>query len=789
MIASVSWIGFAGFWADLAAFTAVRALVPAVLCSAFLSLTATSAERHVENFIPDWPRPIQAPQGAPNILMILLDDVGFGDASTFGGPAQTPQLDQLAAQGLSYNRFHVTPTCSPTRAALLSGRNAHKAGFGTVVNFASGFPGHNGIWRKDTVTVADVLRRNGYSTAAFGKWHNTPQWEVSPVGPFDRWPTALGFEFFYGFMSGEDSQWEPTLYRNTTAVEARTTPQQGYHLTSDLVDDAIRWVHTHESLAPDKPYFLYFATGAAHAPHHVPKGWIDRYRGHFDQGWDRLRGETFARQKQRGVIPANAELTPRPEGLPAWQSLSIDQRRLLSRQMEIYAAFLAHTDHEVGRLIRTVQEGPQADNTLIFYIVGDNGAGGMGDEGSEDYYADILKLRAAPAVKDRLAHLDALGSERFRNSYARAWGWASNTPFQSMKGDGAHFGGLRAPLVISWPARIKDHGTLRSQFTNVTDIAATLYEVTGVRFPSTVDGVNQQALDGLSLAYTFDHPSAPSQRRRQVFEHNGNRAIYQDGWMAAAPHCLSWKCPVNGTDTKDFSRDPWELYHVEQDFSQANDVAARYPEKLKALQALFETEARANRIYPMGSATMADQPWPAKGRRTFDFYPGLPRTPSDFVVPTFTQAHRITAQLVIPEQGAQGVILTAGSRYEGFALYIKDDRLVYENHAYGARRDFIASQDKLPRGDVVLAYEFRPDVAATPQVDRWGVSAVNGRGYLFINGQQVGEGTQGPITSRVYAGMGATLGVGRAFGSPVSEAYSLPFEFTGALKKVTVQVQ
>lgn len=725
----------------------------------------------VKDSTPDWPQSIQAPEGAPNVVLILLDDVGFGAASTFGGPALTPALDQLSAQGLRYNRFHVTALCSPTRAALLSGRNDHRAGFGTTTELASGFPGYDGIWKSSAVTIADVLRRNGYSTAAFGKWHNTPPWEIGPAGPFDRWPTGLGFEYFYGFMGAEDSQWEPTLlYRNTTPVEPSTTPRQGYHFTTDITDEAIRWIHTHESIAAEQPYFLYFATGATHYPHQVPKEWVERYRGQFDQGWDKLREQIFARQKKLGVIPANAELTPRPEELPAWDSLSAGQRKLLARQMEVYAAFLAHTDHEVGRLLQTVQQGPEGDNTLILYIVGDNG--GSGEGGLEGPKADT-------PMQTRLQHLDDLdvASDWFSH-YASAWAWVTSTPFQWMKQVASHFGGTRDPLIVSWPARIRDRGRIRSQFTHVNDVAATLYEVTGIQFPSEVDGVKQQPLDGTSFAYSFDDPDAPSRHRMQIFEQLGNRAIYLDGWIAAARHSVPWIHHRN----ENFEQDPWELYHVDADFSQARNLATQYPNKLKELQSVFDAEARKNDIYPLGNLDFA--PYfnklrsPVAGKRKFVYYAGMPRLP-EWMAPDFLQSHRITADAVIPVSGAEGVIIAKGARSSGFALYIKGGHLFYENN-FGAGRDVIKSQAPLPHGRIVLAYEFIREEARSKKNAWW---KATGTGRLYVNGEMVGETKQ-----RVFWGRGS-LGIGQAFGSPVSSAFASPFKFSGVLQQVTVELR
>jgi arylsulfatase A-like enzyme len=719
----------------------------------------------VKDAVPDWPQPALAPKGAPNVVLILLDDVGFSAASVFGGPVQTPALDQLAAQGLRYNRFHVSAQCSPTRASLLSGRNDHRVGFGAVGE--GGFPGYNTIWPKEAAPIAEVLRQNGYSTAAVGKWHNTPMWEISPVGPFDRWPTGLGFEYFYGFMGAAESQWEPSLYRNTTAVEPRATVQQGYHLTTDLTDEAIRWVQTHESLAAEKPYFLYFATGATHVPHHAPKEWIDRYRGQFDAGWDRVREATFLRQRQLGVIPADADLTARPEEIPAWDSLPADERRLLARQMEVYAGFLAHTDHEVGRLLKAVQESPGGQNTLILFIIGDNGASSEGGLiGGADYVASLL------------GYLDDLGGPRFSNNeYSSGWAWALSTPFQWQKLIASHLGGTRNPLIVSWPLRIKDRGGVRSQYAHVNDVAATLYDVAGVRFPSMVNGVKQLPLDGVSFAESFQNAAAPSRHTVQIYEQWGNRAIYQSGWLANARHFIPWA--TDRFEKVDYAQDRWELYHLDDDFSQARDIAAQNPQKLKALQALFDVEAKRNNIYPLGGArplgdvsVFQEARYPTAGKREFVYHSGLARIPS-WQAPDFTRSHRITANVVMPDKDADGVIIVIGSRYGGFALYVKGNHLIYESGSESTH--VVLSSPALPAGESVLAYEFVREES--------NLTKVTGIGRLYVNGKVVAEAKQSAVLDW------GPLGVGEAFGSPVSSAFSPPFKFSGALQQVTVELQ
>lgn len=597
--------------------------------------------------------------------------------------------------------------------------------------------------------------------------------DVTPVGPFDRWPTGLGFEYFYGTVFGNTSQWEPHLWRNTVRVPPRATPEQGYHYTTDITDEAIRWVRTHESLAPQKSYFLYFSTSGAHSPHHVPREWIEKYRGHFDQGWDRLREETFARQKKLGAIPANAKLTPRSPGLSSWNSLSADKKRLLARQMEVYAGFVAHTDHEIGRLVQAVRAGPRGDNTLILYIVGDNGAAPEGGAlGVDNFLASFLgKVRSA---EEQLQAVEELGSVQRDSTYASGWAWAGNTPFQWTKHVASHLGGMRNPLVVSWPARIKDRGGLRSQFTHANDVAATLYELAGVEFPEVVDGVKQLPLDGVSFAATFDRADAPSLHRVQYFEASGNRAIYQDGWMASARRTEPWHAvSLMPKQSGSFENDRWELYHLTEDFSQAHDLAQRYPDRLAALRRLFDEEARRNDVYPLGAGSKLRFPAGSENRRDFVYSAGFPGLAIGG--PDFDRPHRITAHVVIPKQGAQGVIVASGSRAGGFTLYIQDQRLIYERNVMGMNREIITSSERVPEGRVELMYELLRNQADAKDGDR---------GRLYIDGRLVGE-------ARLSSGRAITFGgidVGQNFPSPVSSAYQPPFKFTGTLEKVHVQL-
>ncbi|MGC9948383.1 MAG: arylsulfatase [Bryobacteraceae bacterium] len=739
---------------------------------------------------PDWPRRTGARKGAPNVVLILLDDVGFGATATFGGPVPTPALDQLAKSGLRYNRFHVNSLCSPTRAALLSGRNDHEIGFGTVVEGASGYPGYNSIWPKSAVSIAEVLKQNGYSTAAFGKWHNTPVWETNPAGPFDHWPTSLGFEYYYGFMGGADSQWHPRLYRNTVAVEPPATPAEGYHLTTDLVNDASRWLQRHDAVSPQKPFFLYFATGATHTPHHVAKEWIAKFAGQFDQGWDRLREQTFARQREFGIIPASAELTPRPKEMPAWDSLSANQRRLLAHEMEVYAAFLAQTDYEVGRLLANIKAEGHTEDTIVFYIAGDNGASAEGGPEGLDAYTVDGKPRP---VEARLEHIDDLGGELFLNHYAAAWAWATNTPFQWSKQVASHLGGTRDPLIVSWPGHIKDAGGLRTQFHHVTDIAPTLYELAGVELPDAVNGVKQLPLEGVSMVYSFDHPDQPSAHKIQYFEMLGNRGIYKDGWWAGSRHLLPWQSTqLANWEGHTPEQNPWELYNLNEDYSQAHNLAERNPEKLKELQQLFDSEARRNNVYPLAPHRAAP-PTPAGAQTSFVYHAGVQRIPTSSAPRVAGHAHRITADLDIPAGGAEGVILAQGGRYGGYTLYVKDGHVTYEVNAFGNRTGIVVSSKPLAAGKAHIVVDFTPDDSQPgKQVVTGGVGqgvstrAVGpGMARLSINGEPAGETPIAVFGGYYYE----TFDIGSDLGTPVSASYASPFAFNGKIDTVKVEIQ
>jgi arylsulfatase len=737
--------------------------------------TADPSRYHAK---PAWPLEVQAPANSPNIVLVLLDDVGFGASSAFGGAIQTPALDQLASQGLRYNNFHVNAMCSPTRAALLSGRNNHQVGFGPITEGAAGYPGYNSVWPKSAASIAEVLKDNGYSTAAFGKWHNTPVWEVSPVGPFDRWPTYQGFEYFYGFMQAATSQWEPSLYRGTNAVEPPATPAQGYNLNVDLANDAIKWLHQHDAIVPEKPFFLYYATGGTHSPHQVPQEWIDKFKGRFDAGYDALRQQIYEQQKARGIIPANADISPRPAELPAWDSLTTDEKKLLAHQMEVYAAFLAQTDHEVGRVLQAIKDEGRAGNTLVFYIVGDNGAT---EEGSP-LGGDLRRADgSADAVSTQLARAGELGSKALNNIYGAGWAYALNAPFPWAKQVASHLGGITDPLIVSWPSRINAHGDVRRQFSHIVDIAPTIYQAAGVTPPDIVNGVQQIPLEGKSLVPTFADPAAQTGHTVQYFELVGNRGIYKDGWFAGRRFLLPWE---SGRPDKWSGEDPdrlhpWELYNLTADYSQAHNLADQQPDKLAEMIALYDSEAKRNHAYPTAPLRLP-QPSPAAGKTSFTYRDGVTRLPIRAAPILSGRSHVLTADVELPATGASGVIVAEGGRYGGFSLYIKDGRLLYENNAAAHSREVIEAGDPLPSGKVHVVYEFTASPAGVAKT----LAPNGGHGRLFVNGRLEGEGD---LTS--FGNFGETFDVGADLGSPVSDEYETPFSFNGKIQQITLELK
>jgi len=733
----------------------------------------------------DVPPPIipqtKPPEGAPNIVVVLLDDVGFAASSTFGGLAQTPTLEQLAQQGLRYNRFHTTGICSPTRASLLTGRNAHAAGVGAVLNTPSSYPGYRGMLRPDTASIAEILRQHGYATSAWGKWHLAPEWEISPAGPFNRWPTGVGFDRFYGFLGGETHQYEPTLYEGTTQV--RRPPKADYHLSEDIAERAIAWMRQQQQLRPEQPFFVYFAPGATHAPLHVPQVWIERYRGHFDQGWDHYREEAFARQKRLGVIPADAELTPRPAQLPAWDALTPDQRTLATRLMETYAAFLAHTDAQVGRLVQTLKDMGQFDNTLLFYIVGDNGGSAEGTPlGAFNYMGTLLK--AITLEEDQtvaLQRLDEIGKAESYPQYPAGWAWAMSTPFQWFKTIPSHLGATRNPLVVSWPAGIPQAqtGGLRSQFSHVNDIVPTILEALGVAAPSVVNGVPQKPMDGASLIYSFADADAPERHRTQYFEVFGHRALYHNGWMASAFHGKRMPWDIIPAPHP-FAEEAWELYHLDADFSQSRDLAAAQPLRLRAMQDLFFAEAARNDVLPLNDSVQGQNlPELSAGRTRFVYHAGAAGMPEQTAPNIKNRSHTITAEIEVPEGGGRGVLAAQGGQGGGWALYLDDaGRPAYTYHRFSVTRTIIAGPDPLPPGKINLQMAFDYDG------DGWGKG---GQVHLRVNGAEIASGRIERTTTSFFS-IDETFDIGTDSGSPAGP-YPPNFDFTGALHALTVELR
>lgn len=729
---------------------------------------------------PEFPQPPRPPKGAPNIVYILIDDAGYGQFGTFGGQVETPALDQVAAEGLKYTCFHTTALCSPTRAALLTGRNHHSTGNGVITEAATGFEGYTGIIGNNMGTIAQVLRQYGYATAWFGKNHNTPDWETSSVGPFDRWPSGLGFDYFYGFMGGDMDQWQPTLYESHELVPRSQDPD--YILTPDLVDHAIAWLRRTRSIAADKPYFLYMSTGATHAPHQVSPEYLGKYRGKFDMGWDKYREETFGRQKELGVVPQDAKLTKRPEELPAWDSLSADQKKLFARMMEVFAAFTDQTDFEMGRLLEVVRSLPDADNTIIFYEVGDNGAsaeGGLvGLLNENSFFNNVPE-----SLEDNLQHMDELGGPKHFNHFPAGWAWAMNTPFQWTKQIASHLGGVRNPLAVSWPAKIKDKGGVRGQFHHVIDIAPTIYEAVGIEFPEIMNGVEQKPIEGVSMLYSFDDAKAPSHRRTQYFEMFINRAIYNDGWWAASRVNIPW---VGDAKPADPDTAKWELYHLDEDFSQANDLASENPKKLRQLQDLWWTEAARYNVLPLDgrkterlNAELQGRPTLTGGRTSFTYYPGMLALPAGSAPNLLNKSFSITADVEGDAAKSDGVIFAIGGGDGGYGLYVNDGCPVFVGNFLSQSRTRVESKEPLPVGKAEVRGEFTYD---------GGGMGKGGTMALYVNDKQVGEGRM-EETQGITLGLGGTLDVGEDTGSPVDDAYTPPFAFNGKIDKVTVDLK
>jgi arylsulfatase len=724
---------------------------------------------------------VKAPAGAPNVVIVLLDDMGFGTARTFGGPVPMPTLDRLAQGGLRYNNFHTTALCSPTRQALKTGRNHHTGNTGTIMEMATAFPGDTGVLPGSVASLAEMLRLNGYSTGAFGKWHETAPWEISVSGPYDRWPTLQGFDKFYGFLGGETNQWAPSLYDGVTKVEPPKDPN--YHFSVDMTNQAIAWMRYQQALTPDKPFFVYYAPGATHAPHHVPKEWADKYKGKFDQGWDKLREETLQRQTAQGVVPAGTKLAGKPEAIKDWDALSEDEKKLFTRQAEVYAGFAEHTDHQVSRLVKALEDLDELDNTLFVYIAGDNGASAEG--GMNGMFNEMTYFNGIPeTVEDQLKHLDHWGGPETYPHMAAGWAVAFDAPFMWTKQVASNFGGTRNGMVIHWPKGIKAKNEVRNQFHHVIDIAPTVLEAARLPAPKEVNGVKQTPIEGVSLAYTFDDAKARDRHVTQYFEIFGNRAVYHDGWLAGTVHRAPWEYENRHPLTEDV----WELYDVRQDFSLTHDLAKENPKKLDEMQKRFMVEAAKFKVLPIDDrllerfdAAAVDRPDVMGGRTSLTLGEGMIGMMENVFIDVKNRSKTITAELEIPEGGAKGVILAQGGRFGGWALYVKDGKPAYTYNFLGLQDFTVASPEPLPAGKQTVVFDFAYD---------GGGPGKGGMGTLSINGRKVAEGRIEHTQGRMFSA-DETADVGMDDATPVVAGMGAGQDtrFSGHIEKVTVDVK
>jgi arylsulfatase len=717
---------------------------------------------------------VKAPKGAPNVVVVLIDDTGFGASSRFGGPINMPVLDQIAADGISYNRFHTTALCSPTRVALLTGYNHHSNNAGSIMETATAFPGNNGV-RPQTITpMAEVLRQNGFSTAAFGKYHETPPWEISVSGSMDRWPTHSGFDKFYGFIGGETNQWSPLVYDGVTQVETPKDPN--YHFTNDMTNQAISWVRFQQALTPEKPFFMYFATGANHAPHHAPKEYSDKYKGKFDQGWDKLREETLARQIKLGIVPPDTKLAPKPTDIKDWDSLSADEKKLFARQMENYAGFGEHTDHEVGRLYSAIEDLGEMDNTIFIYIVGDNGASAEGT--MNGLFNEMTYFNGVPeTVQDMLKHYDEWGGSSTYPHYAAGWAVAMNTPFSWTKQVASDFGGTRNGMVIHWPAGIKSKGEIRTQFTHAIDIAPTVFEAVKVPAPKMVNGIAQDPIEGTSFLNTFNDAAAKEQHTVQYFEMFGNRGIYKDGWFARTIHRPAW----NHTSSHSLAEDVWDLYNSNEDFSLSNNVAAQHPDKLKELEALFMTEAEKYHVLPLDDrlnerldAVAVGRPTVMDGRTSLTLGEGMKGMGIDIFINTHNTSYTITTDFDVSANG-NGVIVCQGGRFGGFSFYLKNGKPSFTYNYLGLQSFNIIAEQALKAGKHTIVFDFKYD---------GGGLGKGGTGTISVDGAKVAEGRFDKTEAGVFS-VDDLADVGTDDGTPVAN-YGGNAKFNGKLGKVTI---
>lgn len=726
---------------------------------------------------------VQAPKDAPNVVIILIDDLGFAGTSAFGGVMQTPTFDRLARGGLKYNHLHSTALCSPTRQALLTGRNHHSVNMGSITETATAFPGNTGMLPADCAKLPEVLRLNGYSTAHFGKCHEVAVWEISPSGPLTRWPTLSGFDKFYGFLGGETNQWSPAIYDGVTPVDNPTKGDPDYHFMNDMTTQAINWIRAQQSLTPDKPFFTYFAPGATHAPHHVPKSYIKKQKGHFDAGWDVIRKQIFENQKRLGVIPADTKLAPKPADIKDWADLSPDQQKLFARQAEVFAAFLEMTDTEIGRLIDAIKELGELDNTMIVFLAGDNGTsaeGGMNGMFSEMTYFNGVEEK----VPDMLKHLDEWGGPSTYPHMAAGWAVCFDSPFTWTKQIPSNYGGTRQGTVIHWPARIKAKNQLREQWHHVIDIAPTILEAAGLPQPRIVNGVGQRPMEGVSMMYTFDNPEAADRHLVQYFEIFGNRGIYYDGWFAGTIHRAPWELTPRHVLTEDV----WELYHVEEDFSMSTDLSAEHPDKLKELQDVFLAEAEKYKVLPIDDRTiermnslLAGRPDIMAGRKSMTMYEGLGFLPENDFINTKNSSFDIVADIKTNGDKTNGVIVSQAGRFGGWSLYVQDGKPVYVYNFLGLESYSVKSDDVLPSGNATVKLDFGYD--GQPKLGGGGTAT------LFINDKAVGSGRIGKTQMGIFsADETANVGIDRE--TPVSPEYTEETsKFTGKIDKITITLK
>lgn len=734
----------------------------------------TFKELDVRNATPPPRWEVKAPKGAPNVVVVLIDDMGFGVSEAFGGPVTTPTMDKLAENGVRYNRFHTTALCSPTRVALLTGYNHHSNNAGSIMETATMFPGNTGVRPQSITPMAEVLRQNGFNTAAFGKYHETPPWEISNSGPFDRWPTHSGFEKFYGFIGGETNQWAPLIYDGTTLVETPEDPN--YHFMTDMTNQAISWTRFQKALSPEKPFFMYFAPGSTHAPHHVPKEWIEKYKGKFDEGWDKARELTLERQKKLGIVPENTTLAPKPKDIKDWETLSADEKKLFTRQMEVYAGFAEHTDYEVGRLVSAFEKLGILDNTVIIFIAGDNGASAEGQ--MNGMFSEMTFFSGVPeTVPDMLKHYDEWGSESTYPHFSAGWAVAMDAPFSYTKQVASDFGGTRNGMIVQWPAGIKAKGEIRSQFSHVIDIAPTIYEVTGIPAPKMVNGIEQDPIEGTSLVYSFNEGTAPEQHKIQYFEMFGNRGIYQDGWFARTIHRAAWKPKPDST----LQNDIWELYNTNEDFSLANNVAAQNVDKLKAMQDLFMAEAEKYHVLPIDdrllertNAELMGRPTVMGDRNTVTYGEGMKGMGVDVFIDLRGKSYTITTEVAV-DAGGNGVIVCQGGRFGGLSFYMKKGKPAFSYNYLGLESFHVMADQPLKPGNYKLTLDFVSD----------GGLGKGGIATILVNDNKVVEKRIEKTQPGIFS-VDDLADIGLDEGTQVAD-YGGSHKFTGKIEYVTIE--